>query len=163
MLRLAYVRDVEDPNGQARIKVEYLGHDSGSESDWMPVSTPLAGDAAGFFTLPEVDDMVVVAFINGDLDHPVMLGALWNGAQTPPADANTERRFVSRTGHALTLSDGDDDGITMADTHGNRIVMNADGVTIETGGDLVLKASGNTTVDTGGEATHTATTIKLNP
>ncbi|NBD30718.1 MAG: hypothetical protein GVY31_11860 [Alphaproteobacteria bacterium] len=163
MLKLAYVRDNADPDGMARILVEYLGHDAEARSDWMPVATPLAGDEAGLFVLPEVGDMVAVGFVNGDINRPIMLGAIWNGAQTPPAEAHTERRFVSRTGHSITLSDGDDDGITLADTHDNIITMNADGITIETAGDLTITVGGDTTFETGGEATHTASTIKLNP
>lgn len=163
MLRLAYVRDNEDAEGQARVIVEYLGHEAGSSSGWAPVATPLAGNEAGIFVLPEIGDMVAVGFVNGDLNHPIVLGAIWNGAQAPPPGSYTERRFVSRTGHAITLSDGDDDGITLEDTHDNKIVMNADGITLETQGNLTITVAGDTTIATDGEATHTASTIKLNP
>jgi uncharacterized protein involved in type VI secretion and phage assembly len=163
MLRLAYVRDNEDPDALARVMVEYLGHDAESRSDWMPMATPMAGDEGGLFMFPEVGDMVAVGFVNGDQNQPIVLGAIWNGAQAPPAESYTERRIVSRTGHAITLSDGDDDGIILQDTHDNMITMNADGITIETRGDLTINVAGNTTIATEGEAEHTASTIKLNP
>ena len=41
--------------------------------------------------------------------------------------------------------------------------MNADGISIETKGDLNISVDGQTTFETRGEATHTAATIKLNP
>ncbi len=163
MLRLAYVRDNEDPDAMARVRVEYLGHQAGTLSDWVPVITPLAGDDAGLFVLPEVDDVVAVGFLNGDQNYPLVLGAIWNGAQAPPARTPTERRFVSRSGHSLTFSDGEDDSITLQDTHNNRIIMNADGITIETEGALKISVGGDTTFETSGEATHSAATISLNP
>lgn len=163
MLKLAYVRDNEDPDGMARVVLEYLGHDAEARSDWAPVATPLAGNESGLFTLPEVGDMVAVGFINADINQPIVMGAIWNGAQLPPADSYTERRFVSRNGHSLTLSDGDDDGITLQDTHDNKIIMNAEGITIETPATLTIKVGKNTIFETDGEATHSASTIKLNP
>ena len=163
MLSLAYVRNTDDPEGIARVALEYLGHAAGSLSDWAPVSTLMAGDEAGVFTLPEEGDLVVVGFLNGDRNAPIVLGAIWNGAQRPPADAITERRFVSRTGHSLTLSDGDADGIILEDSHANRIVMNAEGITIETNGALTIRVGGDTVFETAGESTHTASTLKLNP
>lgn len=162
MLKLAYVRE-NDPDGLAQIKAEFMGHTRGTLTDWMPVVTALAGDQAGFYVMPEVGDIVVIGFLNGDDNQPVVMGAIWNGAQAPPANDPRERRFVSRNGHAITLSDGEDDGITLQDTHDNRVVMNADGITIETAGDLRITVAGETTFETNGEATHTASTIKLNP
>lgn len=162
MFKLAYVRE-NDPDGLALVKVEFLGHDTDSLSDWVPVVSPLAGAEAGLYVMPEIDDMVVVGFLNGDRNQPIVMGAIWNGAQTPPANAYTERVFKSRTGHLIALSDGDDDGITLLDTHENKIVMNKDGITLETKGDLKLSVAGDTVFETSGEATHTASTIKLNP
>lgn len=163
MIRLAFVRDNADPDNLGRVTLEYLGHEGGAVSDWAHMATPFAGDEAGFFALPEDGDLVAVGFTNGDLNQPIVLGALWNGTQAPPAEASTERRFVSRNGHALTLSDGDDDGIILEDAHENKIVMNADGITISTGGDLKFEVTGATEMTTEGEATITASTIKLNP
>lgn len=163
MIRLAYVIDVDDPDQLGRIKLEYLGHEPGAQSDWAMVVTPMAGDETGFFTMPEVGDLVAVGFVYGDLNMPLMLGALWNGAQKPPSQDPKERRFVSRNKHALTLSDGDDDGITLEDAHGNKIVMNKDGITISTDKDLKITVGGKTSFETSGQATFKGATIELNP
>jgi len=162
MLRLAYVR-AADEERMGQTVLEFMGNDTDTRTDFAPMATPMAGDQGGLFAMPEEGDVVAVGLINGDPSQPVVLGALWHGGQTPPAEAATERRFVSRTGHALTLSDGDDDGIIIEDTHANKIVMNADGITIETSGALNIKVGGDTVIATSGEATHTASTIKLNP
>lgn len=163
MLRLAYVRQTEDEGQMGRVTLEYFNHEGAAESDWAPMATVMAGDGVGLFAMPEDGDIVAVGFVNGDLNQPIVLGAIWHGAAKAPAEKPTERRFVSRNGHAITLSDGDDDGIILEDTHKNRIVMNADGITIETEGNLVLTVGGDTTFETSGEATHKASTIKLNP
>jgi uncharacterized protein involved in type VI secretion and phage assembly len=163
MIRLGFILDTADPEQRGRVKIEFLGHEAGAESDWAPVATPLAGDETGLFLMPEAGDMVAVGFVNGDLNQPIMLGALWNGTQKAPADDAKERRFVSRSGHFITLSDGDDDGITIEDTHKNRIVMNADGISIETDKDLTIKVGGKTSFETSGEATIVGSQIKLNP
>lgn len=163
MIRLGFVTATDDPEALGRVKLEYLGHEAGAESDWALIVTPLAGDQTGFFTMPEVGDMVAVAFINDDLNAPLMLGALWNGAQKPPSDKPTERMFISRKGHAITLSDGDDDGIILKDTHGNTITLNKDGITIVTEKDLKITVGGETTFETTGEATIKGAPIQLNP
>ena len=162
MLRLAYVR-VGDEERMGQTLLEFMGNEEDTRTDFAPLTTPMAGDKGGLFAMPEDGDIVAVGFVNGDPNQPVVLGSIWHGGQEPPSEATTERRFVSRTGHALTLSDGDDDGIIIEDTHKNRIVMNADGITIETEGALNIKVGKDTTFETSGEATHKASTIKLNP
>ena len=39
--------------------------------------------AEGFYSLPEVDDEVVVAFQQGDIRHPYIIGIVWNGKDQP--------------------------------------------------------------------------------
>ena len=62
--------------------------------------------------LPEVGDEVLVAFAQGDLEHPYVLGGLYNGVDkphggwAPSVDGSGEvvqRGFVSRTGMVLEL------------------------------------------------------------
>ena len=40
--------------------------------------------AEGFYFSPEVDDEVVVAFQQGDIRYPYIIGGLWNGKDEPP-------------------------------------------------------------------------------
>lgn len=162
-LVLGKVADVDDPERLGRIKVEYLHLPEGVESFWAPVVTPFAGPEAGLFMLPDVDDIAVVSFRQGRIDQPMVLGFIWNGDQAPPATETTERRIVSRKGHAITLSDGDADGIILEDAHGNKILMNADGITIETRGVLKVSAQSGATLESPGEVTVKGNPIQLNP
>ena len=39
--------------------------------------------AEGFYSLPEVDDEVIVAFDQGDIRYPYIIGGLWNSKDQP--------------------------------------------------------------------------------
>lgn len=141
---VATVRDNEDPEGMGRVRLEYPWRETSNESHWARIAVPMAGADRGTYFLPEVGDEVLVAFENGDVDYPYVLGALWNGADAPPADNadgdNDIRRITSRRGHQLTFDDDE--------TAGKVVVETAAGHTIE-----LNDESGNETItieDTGG-------------
>lgn len=101
------VIDVEDPDVQGRVKLRYPWLPEGSEGGWAPVARPMAGRERGFWYVPEVDDEALVAFEHGDVNHPMVLGFLHNGVDTPPNDGIDEhvRRLRSVAGHVLELDD----------------------------------------------------------
>jgi len=53
-------------------------------STWVRVVWPGAGDGFGYQFLPRVGQEVLVAFLHGDIDRPVVIGALHNGRNAPP-------------------------------------------------------------------------------
>jgi len=79
------------------------------ESQWARVASPMAGNNRGMFFLPEVNDEVVVAFEQGDMNRPYILGALWNGVDNPPETnsdgKNNIRKITSRSGHEIIFGD----------------------------------------------------------
>ncbi|MFI5385008.1 MAG: VgrG-related protein, partial [Fimbriimonadales bacterium] len=81
-IAIGIVTDNVDPDGLGRIKVKYpwLMDDT---SFWARMASPMAGPGRGIYFLPEVNDEVLVAFEHGDIHHPYMIGALWNGVDTP--------------------------------------------------------------------------------
>ncbi|MFA9516354.1 phage baseplate assembly protein V [Halopenitus sp. H-Gu1] len=122
------VTDNEDPEGMGRVKLEFPWRDASDESYWARVTTPMAGDDMGTFFLPEVGNEVLVAFENGDVSHPYVLGALWNGQEGPPEDnadgKNDVRQIKSRSGHELTFDDNDTAGKVEIETNaGHTIVL----------------------------------------
>jgi Rhs element Vgr protein len=76
----ALVTNNNDPDRLGRVKVRFPWLPT-EESGWARIAVSFVG--AGF-VLPEVDDEVLVAFENGDLEHPYVLGTLWNGVDRPP-------------------------------------------------------------------------------
>ncbi|MDO6685492.1 MULTISPECIES: type VI secretion system Vgr family protein [unclassified Agarivorans] len=71
-----------------RIKVLFHwdreGKSDGNSSCWIRVSQSWAGSRYGAFFLPRVGQEVLVSFLEGDPDQPVITGALYNGDQMPP-------------------------------------------------------------------------------
>lgn len=122
------VTDVNDPEGQGRVRLhfEWLGGES--ETFWASIAASMAGDMRGAFYMPEVGDEVLVAFERGDINFPYVLGFLWNGKDRPPSQSVRERMFKSVNGHAIRFLDATPDGgsmgaIVIEDAHGNRITL----------------------------------------
>jgi uncharacterized protein involved in type VI secretion and phage assembly len=127
---VAVVTNNKDPNGEGRIKVKYPWRDKEDESYWARVATIMAGSEMGAFFLPEVDDEVLIAFENGDIDHPFIIGSLWSGRMKPP-EANSDgknniRKIRSRSGHEIIFNDNNtvkEEKIQILTNAGHEIVL----------------------------------------
>jgi len=125
------VRDVNDPQGEGRVQVEFPWMEGNNRSYWAPVAAAMAGGAGksyGAWFMPEKDDEVLVAFDHGDVNHPYIIGFLWNGQDKPPSESVRERMFKSVNGHAIRFLDSTPDGgslgaLVIEDAHGNRITL----------------------------------------
>jgi uncharacterized protein involved in type VI secretion and phage assembly len=53
-------------------------------SPWARIATPMSGIASGVSMLPQIGDEVLVAFEQGDVNVPYVIGSLWNGFAPPP-------------------------------------------------------------------------------
>jgi uncharacterized protein involved in type VI secretion and phage assembly len=106
------VTNINDPERQGRVKVRYPGLSQKDESAWARLLAVGGGKSRGTVFIPEVGDEVLVAFEGGDPRQPVVLGGLYGDKDTIPDWTVTNgkvaaRRFTSRLGHKLELSDGD--------------------------------------------------------
>ena len=146
---IAVVTNNQDPENLGRIKVQYPWHEeSKNESYWARCITFMAGNKMGGYFLPEVEDEVLVAFENGDIDHPVILGSLWSGKMKPPetnGDGKNNRRLIkSRSGHSIVLDDSQgNEKIELIDKSGNnllRIDTSSNTIEITSNKDIHLKA-----------------------
>ncbi|MEZ4294318.1 MAG: type VI secretion system tip protein TssI/VgrG [Polyangiaceae bacterium] len=75
-----------DEHGRVRVQFPWDREGSMNEdsSPWIRVSQGWAGSGYGLFTIPRIGHEVLVAFLNGDVDQPVIVGRLHNGpAQVP--------------------------------------------------------------------------------
>jgi phage protein D/phage baseplate assembly protein gpV len=153
----------KEPIGRVRLK--YPGLSKKLTSIWAPCVAPMTGPDMGFYALPETGDQVLVAFAQGDLSQPYVLGSLWTTKRRPPATnvdgANSRRVIKSRSGHSITFNDTSDGGnLTIADKSGSTITLNAvDGsMTISAKGALTIKAGGDISIEADGGATKISMT-----
>jgi phage baseplate assembly protein V len=152
------VTNNQDPEELGRVKVWFPWLADDGESNWARIASPMAGPERGLYFLPEVDDEVLVMFEHGQIDHPFIIGALWNGKDKPPATngdgKNNLRVIKSRSGHTITLDDtADAEKITISDkTQKNTIVIDSkeNTVTITSDKEVTVKAQGNITLDSSG-------------
>lgn len=75
-------------DGYGRVKLQFhwnrLDKYDENSSPWIRVMTPAAGNKFGQIRLPRVGEEVAVVYLNGNIDHPLILGALYNGNHMPP-------------------------------------------------------------------------------
>lgn len=164
-LHTAIVKALEgDPDSEGRVLLQIPSIDTGDDGVWARVCTMDAGDGRGSFFLPEVEDEVLVGFLDDDPRYPVVLGGLHSSAKASPLelkDDNHEKGFFTRSGMRVLFNDDkktlvidtpggnkvslDEDAgeITIQDQNNNKIVMSSGGITIESAKDLVMKASGS--------------------
>lgn len=157
----------EDPLGQNRIKVTLPGIDSAETGHWVRLATPFAGVATGMQFYPEVDDEVVLGFLQADPEAAIVLGALHSANRAPPLEIdekNTLKGLVTTSllkltfdeekkviafetpgGHSVTLDD-EATTVTVKDSSDNKIVLSESGIELSSASDLVLKASGDITL-----------------
>ena len=182
---IAVVTQNRDPEGLCRVRVSFPWQTQSRESYWARLAMPMAGKDRGLVLIPEVGDEVLVAFEREDLRFPYVLGALWNGKETPPetnSDGNNDKRvFKSRKGHLLhfddnsargtvrlALNDGkkvelDDDGIRLDDGKGNSVKIDSTGgaISIEAATRLTVKAPMVTIESSGPMEVKSSATLTL--
>ena len=157
-----------DPDGEDRIKVRLPMISTSDDGIWARISTLDAGSERGTFFRPDIDDEVIVGFLNDDPRHPVVLGMVHSSAKPapePPKDDNHRKGYVSRekmkfnfddekkiitletpAGNKMMLSE-DAKGISFVDQNGNKITMDDSGITIESVKDVIIKAAGDVKID----------------
>ncbi|GAB4273786.1 MAG: type VI secretion system spike protein VgrG1b [Methylomicrobium sp.] len=71
-----------------RVKVQFhwdrIGKNDEKSSCWIRVSFPMAGKQWGWISLPRIGQEVVVSFLEGDPDRPLITGRVYNAEQMPP-------------------------------------------------------------------------------
>lgn len=69
----------------------------------VPVSTLFAGGSQGLLVLPKVGDLVIVGYIGGSLDDPVILGRLFNEEAVPPSYTDNEVLIKHSSGATVKI------------------------------------------------------------
>lgn len=131
---------------------------------WARPATLYAGDGRGVVFRPKEKDEVIVGFLDGDPSQAVILGALYhnksvkaplqnetsahdklNGIFTKEGMAitfdeeNKTLNLETKDGPSILLDDGNQKALTLS-YKGNKIVLNDQGITIESGAALEFKS-----------------------
>ena len=91
-----------DKYGRVKVKFHWdrLAKGDDTSSSWIRVSSAWAGQGYGSVQIPRVGDEVVIDFINGDPDRPIITGRVYNEGSMPPwtlPAAATQMGFFSRS------------------------------------------------------------------
>jgi uncharacterized protein involved in type VI secretion and phage assembly len=114
------VENSGDPENLGRINISLPVRAGSGDTFWARVATPMAGNNRGIYFLPEKEDEVLVAFEEGNVEHPVVIGSLWNGQDVSPETngdgKNNVKVIKSRSGHTLTFIDD-------AENHQGQVIL----------------------------------------
>ena len=166
-LQIGIVTGITDSTGQYRVKIRLPMVNDQDDGIYARVATLDAGDKRGTFFRPETDDEVLVGFMNDDPKNPVILGMLHSSAKAAPIepdDANPQKGYVSRSGIKLIFDDDknsihietpgnrvfelndDQNSITVQDANGNKMVIDNNGISIESATDLTIKGGSSVSI-----------------
>ena len=163
---IGIIKNNIDPEGLGRVWVSLPLLSDTNVSNWAR----LAAQSDGTYFIPDLGTEVLVAFEQGDVNRPYVLGQLWNGQNRAPetnldglnrirkisTPAGHEIRFddmetltklslKSAAGHEITLDDSLPEAtLTIKHSSGSTITLTggpSPSVTIETKGSLVLKGA----------------------
>ena len=115
-VNIATVCDIDDPEGLGRVKCLFItGDEDVEETQWAFVATPFGGNGNGIFFHPHVGDVVLLAFEEGDIHLPFVIGSVWwknkdieSEAPVALADGNENNNIYLITtpqGNSIKLSD----------------------------------------------------------
>ncbi len=139
-----------DPMALGRVQVQLPMIDSLDLSPWARVAVPMAGVAHGTYFIPNPGDEVLVAFEQGDLGAPYVLGCLWNATAPPPLPSPVPQVRMIRTpiGNQVMFSEVPPTiTITTANPPpGQTIVMSPAGIQIQAGTNIINMSPDGITV-----------------
>jgi uncharacterized protein involved in type VI secretion and phage assembly len=165
----ALVSDINDPDGQGRVKVTlpWAPDNGGARYEaWARLATLMAGKNRGSWFIPDPGDEVVIGFEGGDSRRPYVIGSVWNGKDSSPesmdgAGKNYKKIIRSRNGVKVTFDDSDGketllletpggqkvtmkDGpgsVEIADSNGNSVKLETSGITVTASAKVTINAS----------------------
>jgi len=165
------VQSRDDGGSENNHQVNVRLRESGIELQRVPVAVP----RLGLSFMPTVDDLVLVVFVNDDINAPVIVGSVYDETVNPPVgkaaelvympadpDDSSIRRLHFELGNGSLIT-VDDDKLTIK-LAGTEMVIKRDGdvtikgaaklevkaqsdITFEASGNLELKAQGNVKIN----------------
>jgi len=122
-------------DSEGRIEITLEGVSGNAKTYPARVATFMAGDQRGFQFLPEEQDQVLVAFEQGRIELPVVIGTLWSADKKPPDmnvnGANNVKLIKTLGGNEIRIIDErNKESIEILSPHG-KISITADTITLD--------------------------------
>ncbi|HEY2024214.1 type VI secretion system tip protein TssI/VgrG [Paraburkholderia sp.] len=157
-----------DANGRVKLKFYWDGSAGADENSscWVRVSQASAGQGWGHLVLPRIGQEVVVSYVDGDPDRPLVTGCVYNGQNTPPValpSLQTQSVMLSRSsksgtaGNEIRMEDklNSEELYFHAQKDMNVSIENALSTTVIAGAESHVIQKGDRTVDVQtGKETH---------
>ncbi|GGE45579.1 uncharacterized protein involved in type VI secretion and phage assembly [Pedobacter psychrotolerans] len=161
-MQLADVVDNNDPQGQGRIKVKFKWEClTNNVTEWLRVVTPDAGSSEkvsknrGFAFVPEKGDQVVIAFEEGNIARPIVMGSIFHGKiGSGGGQTNQTKSLTTRSGNTIIMNDHDG-SINVKDPSGNVLTMHGNG-------EVTLTAPNKFTINTTDFIVNASNSIAIN-
>ena len=155
-------------HGQVKLQFHWdrYGESDENSSCWVRVSQLWAGKTWGGIHIPRIGQEVIVEFLEGDPDRPIVTGRVYNGDQTPPYDlpANKTQSGIksrsSKEGSGANFNEfrfedkkGEEEVYVHAEKNQNNIVENDE--TTFVGHDRTEDVGNDETISIGNDRTET--------
>lgn len=170
----AIVSDIKDPQNLGRIKLSLPWLSKDYVTDWARIIQLGAGKDVGLQMLPRPKEEVVVAFENGQLDAPVIIGSVFGKSTGKIPNSQLVRNgkplitaLTTKAGHQLIFDDDNESsGITLQMKNGSAcsvVMTDKGGITITTKGDrsVTIKSSQNVIVEAEKSAKVSANDVSI--
>ena len=160
-----------DPENKGRIQVKLPVMQNESPGIWARLANYYASDGCGNFFVPEIEDEVLLGYLNSDPNNPVVLGSLYSSKRKAPYELtadNFTKAIVTRSmlkvefdddkkvislvtpgGNQIVISD-DGKSILLQDQNSNKVELNQDGITLDSPKDITIKAGGKIDINATG-------------
>jgi len=129
---------------------------------------PVATSRIGSVSIPAVDELVLVQFVGGDINAPIITGRLYNDEDRPPVNGDGQaithlplgaedgdavhielhsgerREILVRLGEGISVNIVDDDPVVKVDVDGGKLTLRVDRdgtLTLESQGNVQLKGN----------------------
>jgi len=124
-----------DEHGRIKVLFHWdrLGKEDEKSSCWIRVSQLWAGAGWGAMHIPRIGQEVIVDFLEGDPDQPVITGRLYHGTNTPPyklPDEKTKSTIMSKTtpdgktSNELAMEDkANETRVVLSNAYGHKLTM----------------------------------------
>jgi Type VI secretion system/phage-baseplate injector OB domain len=133
------VIDILDPLMLGRVQVQLPFIDSLDLSPWARIAAPMAGPLHGFYMIPNIGEDVLVAFEQGDVNAPYVLGSLWSAMNPPPLPSPVPQIRLIKTlaQNQIMITEVPPSIMIQVETTGQTILISPTGIQLLSGANIV--------------------------